>query len=187
MHVALFFTQARLRRSPSRRILRPTFHSISAPTPPRQTFAPPPGNHRFFPPFFSSTSESLFSQPLCFHIYRNPPIVSPTAHFHPGSFFFPPVHRSLNYVQLFCFQATANSWAIPRTSTPLQSAKYELFDKNTRGGGCQAHGTLQSRCSQCLCGKPSPLSTFNCRLSTSVVVNPLPLASNSTRCCCKEE
>ena len=156
MHVALFFTQAHLRRSPSRRIPRSTSHSISPATPPRQTFAPPPGNHRFFTPFFSSTSETLFSQPLCFHIYRNPPIVFPSALFHSGSF-FPHESPITSHNSRVFFSVRAIS-----TKTPNQPEQEEI-------------------------ASALPLSTFNLRLSTSFVVNPLPPASNSTRRCCKEE
>ena len=45
----------------------------------RPSFLPPPvvhpANHRFFTPLFSASSESLFSQLLCFHIYLRCPIV----------------------------------------------------------------------------------------------------------------
>src|SRR5712672_3367001 len=34
-----------------------------------------PANHRFFTPLFSSTSEPLFPQLLCFHIYLRCPLV----------------------------------------------------------------------------------------------------------------
>jgi hypothetical protein len=41
-----------------------------------------PANHRFFTPLFSTSSESLFSQLLCFHIDLRCPIVfSPTSKF----------------------------------------------------------------------------------------------------------
>src|SRR5258707_8852982 len=38
-----------------------------------------PANHRFFIPLFSSTSESLFAQLLCFHIYLRCPLVFSSA------------------------------------------------------------------------------------------------------------
>ena len=45
-------------------------------SPVRPSFLQPPAlhpaNHRFFTPLFSTSSESLFSQLLCFHIYLNP-------------------------------------------------------------------------------------------------------------------
>src|SRR5258705_6081640 len=38
-----------------------------------------PPNHRFFTPLFSSTSEPLFAQLLCFHIYLRCPLVFSSA------------------------------------------------------------------------------------------------------------
>src|SRR6267142_3999989 len=42
---------------------------------PSQQSALHPANHRFFTPLFSSTSEPLFAQLLCFHIYLRCPLV----------------------------------------------------------------------------------------------------------------
>src|SRR5882757_7487279 len=54
---------------------RSTFVQTSSTKIPSPLSALHPANHRFFTPLFSSTSEPLFAQLLCFHIYLRCPLV----------------------------------------------------------------------------------------------------------------
>jgi hypothetical protein len=111
----------------------------------RPSFLQPPAvrppNRRFFTPLFSTSSESLFSQLLCFHIYLRCPIVFFSTSKFPGPQLLA-VRCFLS--QLFCRQQLAASLSLLPLFFPLVpfvfSGLRTLFAKHP-GWGYPTHAT----------------------------------------------
>src|SRR6266478_4408842 len=95
-----------------------------------------PANHRFFSPLFSSTSEPLFAQLLCFHIYLRCPLVF---------YYDPSVHptsvssvlgHSLKSFAINGLRTLVLSCLSFLRRPRLFSAACGLFLQNTGGGVC---------------------------------------------------
>jgi hypothetical protein len=109
-----------------------------------------PENDRFFTPLFSASSESLFSQLLCFHIYLRSPIV----------FFLTPEFPCLRALGAGLSLSTLLSSAACRLfvcslrvfshALPLFSVVCSLFPKNTRVGYPAAIAERSETYSECM-------------------------------------
>ena len=111
--------------------------------------SPHPQNARFLTPLYSNTSESIFSQPLSFHIHLNPPGVPP-----PHPLFTPGPRKALCPRRTPRYAALANSSALnslpplflscPSFSPrhPLFSVVCSLFSQNRGGGVSPAPGPI---------------------------------------------
>jgi hypothetical protein len=85
-----------------------------------------PANHRFFTSLFSTSSESLFSQLLCFNIYLRCPIVFFQ---HPNSSGLFRLGASVSLWQIHSFQTIARSCRSHFDADPLFSIACSLFFK----------------------------------------------------------
>src|SRR5712671_3303160 len=102
-----------------------------------------PANHRFFTPLFSSTSESLFPQLLCFHIYLRCPLVFLSVYSVPARPAGGPptsvrsvLGHSLKSFAINGLRPLVLSCLSFSRSLPLFSIAYGLFLQNTGGGVC---------------------------------------------------
>jgi hypothetical protein len=145
----------------------------------RPSFLQPPAVHRatngIFAPLFSTSSELLFSQLLCFHIYlRCPLLFSANPNFHvcrsastPSSCNLPAV-RGLRALVLSCL-SFSHSFPLFSIACSLPAVCWAgLFSRNTRGMGTPddsaGRGYLRSqKCGSLRSQHKSPVTSHRSR------------------------